>query len=198
MAAGGSIFALGRFELIAAYVLLAALLLSLNLWARLGWWIKALAIVLTTAFFFVSFVSVKHLLGWPTEDLLPDRFELVYAVINEPDEATRTPGAIYIWAMALPGEGPVDEADVYTPGVIDTRLKPGQVPRAYALPYDRETHKKVHEAWIKTIDGVRQVGVTTRKPKKPGEHAPQSQYAFYDRPDPILPPKGAPPEVAAQ
>jgi hypothetical protein len=39
------------------------------------------------------------------------------------------------------------------------------------------------------VDGVRQIGVTDRKPRKPGEDAPQSQFSFYDRPDPILPPK---------
>ena len=47
----------------------------------------------------------------------------------------------------------------------------------------------VEDAIMKMVDGVRQIGVTDRKPKKPGEDAPQSQFSFYDRPDPILPPK---------
>ena len=147
-----TIYALGRFELIAAYVALAALLLSLNLWTRIRWWIKASAIIVTTGFFFVSFLGVKHLLGWPTDDRLPDRFELVYAVINEPIEASNTPGAIYLWVLKLPGDGALDEEDVYTPGVIDTRIDPEEVPRAYKLPYDRETHREVIEAQLKIAD----------------------------------------------
>ena len=63
------------------------------------------------------------------------------------------------------------------------------MPRAYKLPYERSTHNDVEEAIVKMVDGVRQIGVTDRKPKKPGEDAPQSQFSFYDRPDPILPPK---------
>ncbi len=96
--------------------------------------------------------------------------------------------------MTLPGEGEVDESDVYAPGLFDTRVEPGQMPRAYRLPYSREMHKKVYEARLQIIEGVRQIGVTTRKPKKPGEHAPHSQFMFFDRPDSILPPKDTPPE----
>ena len=35
--------------------------------------------------------------------------------------------------------------------------------------------------------GVLQIGMTDRKPRKPGEHAPQAKFSFYDWPDPILP-----------
>ena len=59
------LLALGQYELIAAYVVLAALLLSIAIWNRLGWWIKASGIVVTAVFFFVSFYAVKNMLGWP-------------------------------------------------------------------------------------------------------------------------------------
>ncbi len=182
-------YALGWFELIAGYVVLGALLLSVNLWARVRWWIKAAVTVVVTAFFFVTFVSVETLLGWPTDQKLPDRFELVYAKIVEPDPGSRNPGAIYVWAMALPGAGPVDEDDIYTPGVIDTRAVSGRMPRAYRLPYSRAMHKKVFDARMKVIEGVAQIGLTARAKRKSGETAQQSEFRFYARPDPILPPK---------
>ena len=184
-----SVYALGWFELIAGYVVLGALLLSVNLWARVRWWIKAAVTVVVTAFFFVSFVSIEALLGWPTDQELPDRFELVYAKIVEPNPESRNPGAIYVWAMALPGTGPVDEEDIYTPGVIDTRPLAGRVPRAYRLPYSRGMHKKVFDARMRVIEGVAQIGLTARKKRKPGETAQKSEFHFYARPDPILPPK---------
>lgn len=184
-----STYALGWFELVASYVVLAALLLSINLWARVRWWIKASVTVVVTAFFFVSFVSVEALLGWPTDQDLPDRFELVYAKIVEPNPASQNPGAIYVWAMALPGAGPVDEDDIYTPGVIDTRPLLGLMPRAYRLPYSRGMHKKVFDARTKLMGGVPQIGLKARKKRKSGETAQQSEIRFYARPDPILPPK---------
>ncbi len=186
-------YALGELELVAAYVLLAVILLAILIWARLRWWIKAAAIVLTIGFFFVEFASIRQISGWPTNAGLPDRFELVYAVINEPNEAAQTSGAIILWVMELPG-GPVEESDVYTPGAVDTRLQPDQEPRAYRLPYSRETHREVEEAKVRVVEGARQIGVSERRPRKPGEHAPQSKYTFFDRPDPILAPKDPPPE----
>ena len=182
---------LGEIELIAAYVVLAAILLSIALWNRVRWWIKAATIVVTFGFFFISFASVRQILGWPTSAEMPDRFELVWAFVQEPDEATQSSGAIYVWAMTLPGDGPVDQAELYMPGAIDTRVKADQRPRAYIAPYTRYLHQQVEAAKIRMVDGVRQIGVTDRKPKKPGEDAPQSQFSFYDRPDPILPPKSS-------
>jgi hypothetical protein len=184
---------LGEIELVGAYVVIATLLLSIAIWNRQRWWIRATAITITFAFFFISWVSVRNLLGWPTEQELPGRFELLFATVQEPDEVMRTPGAIYVWAMSLPGEGPVSEADIYNPAEFDTRVGPEQMPRAYKLPYDRTTHREVHEAVIKIVQGTRQVGVTDRKPKKPGESEDQSEFSFYDRPDPILPPKAGEP-----
>ena len=179
----------GQYGLVAAYVALAALLLSIAIWNRLAWWIRAGAIIVTAAFFFVSFQSVMNILGWPTTAPLPDRFEILHARIQEPDEVMRVEGAIYVWAMTLPGEGPIDAANIYEPGAVDTRVGQDQKPRAYRIPYTRFAHEQVNEALIKIQQGVRQIGVTDRRPRKPGEHAPQSRYSFYDRPDPILPPK---------
>jgi len=184
-----NILLLGQMELVAAYVLLAALLLSITIWNRVRWWIKASTIIITFGFFFISFLSIRQILGWPTNTDLPDQFELIWAFIQEPDEVSRTAGGIFVWAMTLPGDGPVDPADLYQPGAVDTRVQPGQLPRAYKLPYTRYVHKDVEEAITKMVDGVRQIGVTDRKPKKPGENAPHSPFSFYDRPDPILPPK---------
>lgn len=198
MFGGPSPFALGQIELIASYVVLAAILLSINLWARIRWSIKFAAIAITTAFFFITFVSIEQLLGWPTDRNLPDRFEFLYAVVVEPNQARRETGAIYIWALTLPGTATDAESDapsdVGAQGAIDRRVAPAEMPRAYRLRYSRGMHKKVRRARELVIEGVRQIGVTRRPPHKPGEQSSQNEFHFFNRPNPILPPKCPPPE----
>ena len=80
----GHLLSLGQYELVAAYVAVATLLLSIVIWNRVRWWIRATAVVVTAAFFFVSFDSVRNILGWPTSGELPDRFEILYARIRSP------------------------------------------------------------------------------------------------------------------
>src|SRR5260370_35484607 len=81
----------------AAYVVLGVLLLALGLAARLSWWVKAAAIVVTSAFFVEAFFATKSLLGWPRAGALPPRFQLLWVRVVEPDRKIANPGAIYLW-----------------------------------------------------------------------------------------------------
>src|SRR5918996_818424 len=110
--------------LVASYVVLAALLLSLNLKSAWRWQVKASAICVTAGFFVATFVAVQAMMGWPTEAVLPARFQLHAALIDEPDRKGRGAGAIYFW--------------------LSPRNQDGEVagpPRAYALPYSRALHE---------------------------------------------------------
>jgi hypothetical protein len=102
----------------AAYVLIAVLLLSAGLTARYPWWVKAAAIVVTSAFFIEAFFASKGLLGWPGTGALPARFQLLWTRVVEPDAKLSDRGAIYLWVEE------VDENNV-----------PSGLPRAYRLPY---------------------------------------------------------------
>jgi hypothetical protein len=62
--------------IVASYVLIVVLLLSLNLASRWHWGIKAAAIVITTGFFGVSYLSMIGLIGWPAEARMPEHFQL--------------------------------------------------------------------------------------------------------------------------
>ena len=73
--------------LVASYVALATLLLSLNLKSAWRWPVKAAAIGVTAAFFVVVF------------------FELHAALIEEPDRQGRSPGAIYLWLSPRQADG---------------------------------------------------------------------------------------------
>jgi hypothetical protein len=116
-----------------AYVLLGVLLLTACLFARMPWPLKAVGIVVTSAFYVVSFYATRGLLGWSSVDPLPQHFKLLHARIVEPHSLAGDPGAIHLWIEA-----------------IDEENRPSGVPRAYRLPYDAKLAEKA-EAAVKAI-----------------------------------------------
>ena len=112
-----------------SYALIGALLLIVVVYARLHWSAKAIAVVVTSAFYIASFVGVRGLLGWATVDRLPVAFKLLQARIVEPHSLEGDPGSIYLWVETL------DEGN-----------RPSGVPRAYRLPYRDAVAEKVDKA----------------------------------------------------
>ncbi len=102
------------------YAALAVLLLGLGLEARLAWWVKAAAIVVTSTFMIVVFYATSGLLGWPARGGLPPRFQLLWTRVVEPDVRTGDAGAVFLWVEET------DENNV-----------PSGMPRSYRLPYSR-------------------------------------------------------------
>ena len=115
-------FDLGVGGLIAAYVVLGLLLLSLHLYSGWSPWIKGAVTLVVTGFYLVTYTSYPQLLGWPlATERLPSRLYLLAVHTTEPD-------TIYLWARDL------DQ------GFGNKR------PRAYELPYSKSLHKKVSRA----------------------------------------------------
>src|SRR5215467_6298529 len=125
----------------AAYVVIAVLLLSLGLASRFAWWVKAAAIVVTSVFFVEVFFATKDLLGWPRNGQLPNRFQLLWVRVVEPDRLSANPGAIYLWIEE------VDENNV-----------PDGVPRSYRLPYTRPLADRSAKARDEIMSGKPQQG----------------------------------------
>jgi hypothetical protein len=126
----------------AAYVVLGVLLLTLGLTSRFAWWIKAAAILVTSAFFVEAFFATKDLLGWPRTGPLPARFQLLWVRVVEPDAKISNPGAIYLWIEE------VDENNV-----------PDGVPRSYRLPYTRPLADRAARARDDIVSGKPQQGL---------------------------------------
>ncbi len=158
--------------LVASYVALAVLLLSLNLRSAWNWRVKAAAIGTTAGFFVVAFLALQAMLGWPTGALPPARFQLHAALIDEPDRKGSGSGAIYLWLSPRGADG-----------------EPAGPPRAYALPYSRALHEAAARALAGLqagvpIDGRRQAA------SEPGGFAPPSAaIELFERAPPPLPPK---------
>jgi len=187
---------LGTSGLVAAYVVVALLLLVLNLNARWSWTVKALAIAMVSALYLVTYYSIPPLLGWPTDQSLPKRFNLIAVYVQEPDKASGRAGEILLWASDM-AEGPR-----------------GAEPRAYRVAFTKSLHEKVQEAGNKIRKGLPQLGEvkdekvagrakaasSAEGEQKTVDTAGKSAEAvaggqsstiieFYDLPDPLFPEK---------
>ncbi len=164
--------------LLTAYVLLAVLLLSLNLYSSFSWPVKAAGILLVFLFYLVSYFSFPPLLGWPTADKLPERFRLLAAHVQEPDKVAGTEGEIYLWITDM------------------STGKHAKVPRAYKLPFSTELHRKVVEAKTKLNKKLPQLGELIDEGQRVDEVKDNTQggqasinIEFFDMPDPLFPEK---------
>jgi len=124
-----------------AYVVMGLVLLGMGLTSRFAWWVKAIAIVVTSVFFVEVFYATKGLLGWPGAGKLPQRFQLLWARPVEPDAKVGDPGSIYLWVEEL------DENNV-----------PSGVPRSYRLPYSRPLAERASKARDQIMKGNPQQG----------------------------------------
>lgn len=113
----------------ACYALIGALLLLVLVYARLPWPAKALAVIVTSAFYVGSFVGARGLLGWASVDALPARFKLLQARIVDPHTVDGDPGSVYLWVETL-----------------DDDNRPSGVPRAYRLRYSDALAEKAQHA----------------------------------------------------
>jgi hypothetical protein len=167
--------------LILGYVLIGALLLIICVKSRLSGLYKVSLILLTTSFFFVVYLTMPKILGWPVaRDILPNHFKLVSSIIYEPNGAVGDQGMIYLWAIDA-----------------QRARRNTATPRSYALPYKKDLHKKLVEAQNKVKKGIGQLGeVTSLEADETSTKLGQAQARnesiainFYDLPDPLVPAK---------
>ncbi|MGK9231812.1 hypothetical protein KXS07_09295 [Inquilinus limosus] len=109
-----------------AYVLLSVLLLAVMIRLPVRRLFKIAAVVAASVFYVVVFFATQGLLGWSAPVAVPDRFQVLWTRVLEPNPARGEPGAIHLWLEEL------DDANL-----------PSGVPRAYLLPYSRELAGRV-------------------------------------------------------
>jgi len=126
----------------AAYVVMGVMVLAVGLGSRYVWWLKAGAIVITSAFFIEIFFASKGLLGWPGSGRLPPKFQLLWSRVVEPDPKIGSRGSIYLW---------VEE--------VDSNNVPTGVPRSYRLPYSVKLADRTTKARDEIMSGNPMEGV---------------------------------------
>ena len=169
--------ALGITGIIAAYILLALLLLSINLYSKWSWQVKAATIVLTSAFYVVTYYSLPALLGWPTSQNPPSQFRLLAAHVVQPDKEKNTSGTVYLWLSKIINMTELSE------------------PRAYEFDYSTELHEKIINVNAKLDNDIAQIGEFKEPDDIFNEVNEQRRgvrsikIEFYDLPDPLFPDK---------
>lgn len=112
----------------------------LLLWSVVGargrWGLKLLFILVIPLSTVVVWSSLRSYLGWPTNEELPARFLIYWAIVDEPDQQTEDPGSIYFWVRAR--QYPVVPLGKF----FGYRYDPN-APRGYWLPYSRKLHEQI-------------------------------------------------------
>lgn len=110
------------------------------LWIIIGckgwWWLKALTVVVALWFSTFLWGSLGTIKGWPTTESVPDKYELKWVVIKEPNKITNDPGAIFLWMIDL-----------------HAKSKEAGVPRVHEVPYSKELHQQANKAMGKIGKG---------------------------------------------
>lgn len=179
-----------------AYAAVAALIFNLNLRTSWSREVKVSALVVVGALFFVSFWSLKGMLGWPTSADMPDEFRIHWITVVDPDKLTGDDGAIYFWVRELDAAGlPIGE------------------PRAHRINWSEETAEEAADALADLQGGNTLNGFVTREMMDDeegertelegddylndelvlsGEGEARMRFEFRRAPPPTLPPKELP------
>jgi len=153
---------------------LALLCAMALLWSRWPGWLKGFLVVAVTVFYFFAHEEINNIAGWPSTERMPERFQLLAVVIEEP--SAKNPGALYLWVNAVENGHPVAQ------------------PRAYKLPYTKDLHGLLNDSLRKIRQGVSQLGTLEPKRGRPGPSwlrpgSDEQVVKLRDMPSPQLPEK---------
>ena len=101
-----------------AYAVLGTLLLIVLMHVAIARAVKVALVTAMTAFYVAVFFVSQSLLGWAATTAVPERFQVLWARVVEPNLSRQSGGAIYLWVEEL-----------------DERNIPSGEPRAYVLAY---------------------------------------------------------------
>ena len=168
------------FFIVICYVALAFLLVLFNLRTSFHWIFKSSMIGIVTLFYILTYNSFKEIVGWPTADILPERFRLIAAQIYEPNALLNSEGSIYLWLTNM------------------DNLAGLGTPRSYELPYSKEIHEKVSKALVDIKNGIPQMGengeeeeggILSQILERKKVIAKSQNLNFFDMPNQLLPEK---------
>lgn len=107
---------------------------------------KILISLILPFIYYLHWMGLQQSKGWPTDQSLPAKFELISADVVEPNQSKSIEGNIHLW------------------------IRPGDdgAPRAYILPYSRDLHKRLFETKQRSAQGKRQMGVLSASDSREG------------------------------
>jgi hypothetical protein len=179
------------------FLLLGVLLLWFIVGAKGRWEIKSVFILISCIFCFFVWESLSDITGWPTVQAPPEKFEVKWVIVNEPDKAVvGDNGSIYIWVVAIKSDE--SKFDFLTGN--NKRVFEKQ-PRSHQLPYSKNAHKSANKMKEKLKKGQKVYGGTKKGPRGPkgdasnggansgSESHSDDDFNLYELPPPKFSPK---------
>lgn len=121
------------FGLLIAYLALGVLLLVVLVYSRAPILIKGGLIVLVSAFYYVTYLSVPDFFGWPTPHHTPKQLQIVAIHVDAPNK-------IYFWGHDLQDGAALKR------------------PRAYEFDYTANLYNSINKASNKLKKGFPMIG----------------------------------------
>ncbi len=145
-----------------AFLVASALLLWFIIGSRGQWMLKAACIACTMYFGLAVWNSVGSYLGWPTSQEPPSKFQLHWAIVQEPDKQADDPGVVYLWLRKIDqDDNAADEAqELKEESWLSILGYSGnkEQPRCYRLPYTRPLHEQLKQAKRQLAQGKPVIG----------------------------------------
>ena len=133
-----------RLLLIFLYLAIACLVLIFGFKSSYSLKFKISIIILTSLFYFSSWESYKKILGWPSQEELPDEFDIIWVVISETKEENNSDGQIFLWVKS-------------TGSFNDSHNRP----RSYQIQWNDKNLKTAQDALHQLKEGKRLNGRKT-------------------------------------
>ena len=87
--------------IISIFIFITVILLLIVLRAQINWIIKLILIIGSSLIYVGTYQGMVNFTGWPTELKLPNKFQIHWTHIREPDKFTKAEVAIYLWVEEL-------------------------------------------------------------------------------------------------
>lgn len=156
------------------------------------WGIKALATFFMVILTFVNWTSIENMLGWATNDELPEKFEILWVHVKEPNKKKQESGGIFLMLRYV---------SEYERGFSLFDKKDTQEPRMFKMDYSEERHRMAMGVIGKIKKGIRVFGSGKEQGNGKGkkgekgkgergrEYLIEQDPLFYELPPPVLPQK---------
>jgi hypothetical protein len=134
-----------------AFTILVASLLWIIIGGK-GHWTFKMGFVAAALYFAVAlWVSLGSLIGWPSRERLPEKFQVNWIVVKEMPPGSKKENSIFMWVTELDEDNKPKEKEANKYLINFSAKKDKWEPRAHSTGYS----KKLHEESMKALEMIK-------------------------------------------
>ncbi len=166
-----------------SFIILSTLILWQIIGSKGHWAIKAFIMFLSLYLLLSVDASIDRFGGWPTKDPLPDKFQVHWFIVEEPNVVDGFDGKIYIWVTDIGNESDISEWKKFL--LIFEDNHDGE-PRVYEVPYSIDVHERLDLSLNILKGGGVVLGGKANVKQGGSEGNEEQELIFYDLPEVFL------------